>query len=434
MARPSSALAEVVSGEDFLPYLDLPKNFLDLPPLSSHHAAAQEQPLVAFFAATPPLARPHESRSRQERDMKRAVFLFGLMAVVLVSASATPSGQDNSASQGRRLFEQETFGGNGRTCRTCHSRATGTVSPQDAQQRFLANPGDPLFIHDGSDDGKGNGVTRILADATILMTIPLPSNVRLANSNDRFVVVRRGIPTTLNTPALDPVFMLDGRQPTLELQAQGAMLDHAQTGAFPRLRDLELIRQFQLTEAFFSAPALMSRAVGTRLELPRGRTESEQRGRRFFEDVPPSLEDGLTSGLCSHCHSGLLLNQTNEFASLFVGVPIPTGTRFANVNVSFFNQANNPVLDFIFNDTTVVRSPDPGRALVTGLVSDVDSFKISPLLGIRRTAPYFHDNSAKTLEDVAAHYARFFFGVTGGFINVTPQDEADMVALIKLLD
>jgi cytochrome c peroxidase len=56
------------------------------------------------------------------------------------------------------------------------------------------------------------------------------------------------------------------------------------------------------------------------------------------------------------------------------------------------------------------------------------------LLGIRRTAPYFHDNSAKTLEDVAAHYARFFFGVTGGFINVTPQDEADMVALIKLLD
>jgi cytochrome c peroxidase len=102
--------------------------------------------------------------------------------------------------------------------------------------------------------------------------------------------------------------------------------------------------------------------------------------------------------------------------------------------VSFFNQANNPVLDFIFNDTTVVRSPDPGRALVTGLVSDVDSFKISPLLGIRRTAPYFHDNSAKTLEDVAAHYARFFFGVTGGFINVTPQDEADMVALIKLLD
>ena len=30
------------------------------------------------------------------------------------------------------LFEDATFGGNGRTCRTCHSRETGTVSPEDA--------------------------------------------------------------------------------------------------------------------------------------------------------------------------------------------------------------------------------------------------------------------------------------------------------------
>src|SRR6476660_3739909 len=44
---------------------------------------------------------------------------------------------------GRRLFERETFGGNGRTCLTCHSSKTGTVSPKDAQARFLANPHDP---------------------------------------------------------------------------------------------------------------------------------------------------------------------------------------------------------------------------------------------------------------------------------------------------
>ena len=51
--------------------------------------------------------------------------------------------------------------------------------------------------------------------------------------------------------------------------------------------------------------------------------------------------------------------------------------------------------------------------LTTGIVDDptfehVNAFKISPLRGIRHTAPYFHDNSAKTLEDVAAHYAKFF--------------------------
>jgi hypothetical protein len=35
------------------------------------------------------------------------------------------------------------------------------------------------------------------------------------------VTVRRGVPSTLNTPALDPVLMWDGRQPNLEAQAAG---------------------------------------------------------------------------------------------------------------------------------------------------------------------------------------------------------------------
>ena len=70
--------------------------------------------------------------------------------------------------EGARLFDRETFGGNGRTCLTCHSRETGTVSPSDAQARFRHNPDDPLFVHDGSDDDDGDGfgdglhVTRML--------------------------------------------------------------------------------------------------------------------------------------------------------------------------------------------------------------------------------------------------------------------------------
>src|SRR5262245_54409475 len=74
----------------------------------------------------------------------------------------------------RRLFERETFGGNGRTCRTCHGHKTGTISPAEAQRRFYVNPEDPLLVHDGSDDGHGNGVTRMLEHATILVEIPLP--------------------------------------------------------------------------------------------------------------------------------------------------------------------------------------------------------------------------------------------------------------------
>ena len=33
--------------------------------------------------------------------------------------------------EGRRLFDVEKFGGNGRTCRTCHSNRTGTFSPEE---------------------------------------------------------------------------------------------------------------------------------------------------------------------------------------------------------------------------------------------------------------------------------------------------------------
>ena len=42
--------------------------------------------------------------------------------------------------EGRRLFDEETFQGNGRTCVTCHSVDTGTFSPKDAQKRLARNP------------------------------------------------------------------------------------------------------------------------------------------------------------------------------------------------------------------------------------------------------------------------------------------------------
>lgn len=368
-----------------------------------------------------------------------------------VAGLESVAGADESTShhvhEGQRLFERETFGGNGRTCLTCHSRETGTVSPEDALQRLLEDPDDPLFTHDGSDDGQGNGVSRMLTDATILVEIALPPNVRLGDDpGARSVLLRRGIPTTLDTPALDPVLMYDGRHPTLEAQAAGAIDDHTQNTIVPTEAQLESIAEFQRTERFFSSKALKRFADGGEAPgLPDGATPAELRGRRFFEDRPGGA-DGK-DGLCAACHSGPLLNQTNEF---FV-VPVPAGTRFFSVLVSELNPAGNPVHQFIFDNgdgsETVVTSPDPGRALITGQAQDpivgvnVNAFKIPALRGVARTAPYFHDNSAKTLEEVVAHYTRFFAIVTdpdgpgpeAPAIVLTPQEEADMVAFMKLL-
>ena len=376
--------------------------------------------------------------------------------------------------EGARLFDLETFGGNGRTCLTCHSRETGTVSPSDARARFRHDPDDPLFVHDGSDDDDGDGfgdgqhVTRMLANATVLMRIGLHSDVEVKGHPEiREVTVRRGIPTTLNTPALDPVLMLDGRQPTLQEQARGAITQHAQATRAVTSRELDLIANFQRTPRFYSSLEMLALAfTGRAPGLPAGRTASEKRGRLFFEDLPPDFSvnpPNLKPGACAVCHSGPLLNQTNQFPPVPGGVP--PGTRFQSALVSEFNEAGNPVLEFVFRNqlrdldpaTNVdgvpdgvveVSSPDPGRALITGRADDfgsfdhLNAFKISPLRGITRTAPYFHDNSARTLEDVAEHYRKFFLVVTDPdgpgsappLIVLTDQDKRDIVAFMKLLD
>jgi len=135
------------------------------------------------------------------------------------------------------------------------------------------------------------------------------------------------------------------------------------------------------------------------------------------------------------------LNEMSRFAP-----PPFRNERFSTVFVSELNLLGNPVNTYVFTDgnkTMEITTPDPGRALITGRLDDVDpifgplfnsvnAFKIPILRGLTKTAPYFHDNSAQTLEDVAAHYA-FFFKLVA-FIDFTPQDQEDMVAFMKLLD
>jgi hypothetical protein len=363
--------------------------------------------------------------------------------LVLAAAFSGSQAQTSVNEKDQRLFTTETFGGNGRTCQTCHSSLTGTVSPLDAQKRYRQNANDPLFLFDGSDDGQGHGVNRMLTDATVLVEIPLLANVSVGDdSRARSVTLRRGIPTTLNTPALDPVLMLDGRDPNLPTQALHAIQRHFQSTTTPTQSDLLGISQFEQTAPFFSSSRLLAYARGGPVPaLPQGRTASEKRGRLFFVDAP--FVPGGKPGACANCHSGPMLNQTDtSFAAATFGL-VPAGTRFQSVGVSELNEAANPVHQFNWlnpdGTTTVVWSPDPGRALITGRIdqpgpaSDLNSFKIPTLWGVKNTAPYFHDNSAKTLEDVAAHYARFFLTIPAPTV-LTPQDQADIVAYMKLLN
>src|SRR5687768_12419438 len=157
------------------------------------------------------------------------IVIFGA-AIFLRAPSAA------GISDGQRLFDHETFAGNGRTCSSCHSGHDGTIDPQEVAERLAMNPSDPLFRHDGLDDFFG-GTSRIAAHATILIERELPDGVvMLDDPSATSVVFARGVPSTVNTPALDAALMYDMRDLDLRAQASGAIERHAQA-AIPAMPD-----------------------------------------------------------------------------------------------------------------------------------------------------------------------------------------------------
>jgi cytochrome c peroxidase len=361
---------------------------------------------------------------------------------------------------GKKVFDEETFGGNGRTCVTCHTPETGTLTIDEVAARLTGPPGNALFLHDALDNGIA-GTTRIAAHATIRVEIDLPPYVTLVNDPARrTIIVNRGIPSTINAPALDggplAAFMYDLRNNDLKEQALGAIRGHAKGTTEPTAKELEALAFFEQQDGrFFSSAALRANAAGgARSALPAGTTDSERRGRLFF------LEDGIqgtTQGMCGQCHGGPNLNQITPLGAgpgLAAG-GLALGSKFANTLVSETNVNNDPRYIFRVDngagDVRQVISPDPGimlterrnsRHLSNFVGSDihpallVGMFKTPSLWGVKNTPPYFHDNSAKTLREVVDHYAdRLFkqFPFGGVFATLTEQEREDIVAFLKLL-
>lgn len=73
-------------------------------------------------------------------------------------------------------------------------------------------------------------------------------------------------------------------------------------------------------------------------------------------------------------------------------------------------------------------SADLGRFLVTGEESDRHVFKVPSLRNVALTAPYFHDGSAKTLEDAVEVMFRYQLGRTA-----SKEDKAAIVLFLNTL-
>jgi cytochrome c peroxidase len=74
-----------------------------------------------------------------------------------------------------------------------------------------------------------------------------------------------------------------------------------------------------------------------------------------------------------------------------------------------------------------VETTDPGRALISGRWKDIGRFKGPVLRALSARAPYFHNGSAATLEEVLNFYERRFQ------MGLTPQERADLLAFLRAL-
>lgn len=250
----------------------------------------------------------------------------------------------------------------------------------------------------------------------------------------------RNAPTVLNTVYGKTMFW-DGRAPSLEGQAQGPIQNPIEMGKqsyeeiVNRLRTVPSYKE-QFETVFGSDVTLdgMAKAIATfeRVAALSGNSrfdkynsegdltalsESEKRGMVLFglrlrgeDEFKPNVT--LKKADCTSCHTGS--NFTNE--------------QFHNIGVGW-NAEKNDFADY-------------GRFVISPVGSKNDAelgaFKTPTIRDIVNTAPYMHDGSMKTLEEVVEHYNK------GGNpnpaldkdikkLNLTDSEKADVVAFMKAL-
>jgi hypothetical protein len=204
-------------------------------------------------------------------------------------------------------------------------------------------------------------------------------------------------------------------------QARGAAFTHTQATdkrfddiVNPKLANIAI---YQMTE--FSQPELADLAhpgaplhdqlVNDPFFTVHPSSQAEKKGQKVFEKN------------CLSCH-----NTPNVFGNIshvpgtppnfppLYGNPMDIGVAQANkhhLDFRFYNTATagfEPiVVPLVRQDGAVVMTTvvdDMGAAFVSGRVEDLHRFKVPQLRNIKDLGPYFHDDSAATLEDVVDYF------------------------------
>jgi cytochrome c peroxidase len=328
------------------------------------------------------------------------------------------------------------------------------LSPQAVKIRFEAlqerrqydkSADDPLFRPVDADDFRVNGdnardFSNLVENGLVRVTMPLPLNVRLVDpttgavTDETSVDLWRAVMPVANIAITGPDNVLpiwppgaprapimgqdpngpnrmggyqhDGRFGTLQEQARGAFFGHAQVAVEPPQRLLDDLAAFEKT--LFSsrgvqvlADAILSGSP-TLPDPDPELNELEQQGKVVFNRA------------CAQCHGSSLhpSGSTPEVAfvrplaryhPIQTACPHPTTDGFTPCPARLERNARMYRITLANGTFQFVTTSDPGRLLLTGQPADLGVMDVTQLRGISKTAPYFHNNSAATLEEVLDH-------------------------------
>ncbi len=270
----------------------------------------------------------------------------------------------------------------------------------------------------------------------------------------------RNAPTVINAAYMETQFW-DGREPDLEGQSKQPPVNPVEGGLPDHEALLEVIRNdpsyvkefrevFDVDAGDISIEHYAKAIASFERTIVAGDSPFD---RYLYGDDKSAISEAAIRGLevyrgqgrCVSCH---IIEQTQ---ALF------TDNRFHNIGVGFKNirgrvgeiaaeflQAKNSGADV---DKTVLSDPSAselGRFAVSEDINQVGAFKTPTLRNIALTAPYMHDGSQKTLEDMVEFYNNggrvkaddpFSPFLSGGIrpLNLTDQQKADLVEFLKTL-
>ena len=230
----------------------------------------------------------------------------------------------------------------------------------------------------------------------------------------------RNAPTVINAAYFSTMFW-DGREPSLEMQSQQPFLnpvemnlkdhqpilnvvrsDPKYVGAFKDVfgasSDQITMREVSMAIASFERTLISGNSAFDRYWFGGDRkalSPSERRGFNAF----------VGQGRCVSCHT------IEQDHALF------TDNKFHNLGIGFKrirNNVNETAQQFLNSKQqganvdravlTAENTSELGRFAVTEDVTNIGAFKTSTLRNIDLTAPYMHDGSLETLEDVVDFY------------------------------